>query len=90
MKLLSIKERLSDLRRADEDLVYFIAFLYALASGEVGSVDLIKTGQSSGYGRYSNSLREIFRLGVGWGYGLSRSCEMVASKIKSNSDPFTG
>ena len=88
MKLLSIKERLSDLRRADEDLVYFIAFLYSLASGEVGSVDLIKTGQSSGYGRYSNSLREIFRLGVGWGYGLSRSCEMVASKMKSNSDPL--
>ena len=86
MKLLSIKGKFTDLRKSDEDLVYFIAFLYSLASGEIGSVDLIKTGQGSGYGRYSNAFQEIYRLGVGWGYGLSRSCEMVASKISNNSD----
>jgi flagellar protein FlaJ len=85
---LAIKEKLADLRRSDEDLLYFIAFLYSLATGEVGSVDMIKSGQSSGYGRYSNSFKEIFRLGVGWGYGLARSCEMVAAKLKDNSDPL--
>ncbi len=88
MEKLSIKEKLAELRRTDEDLLYFIAFLYALSTGEVGSVEMIKSGQSSGYGRYSNSFKEVFRLGVGWGYGLARSCEMIAAKIKDNADPL--
>ncbi|MGI0065259.1 MAG: flagellar assembly protein FlaJ [Nitrosotalea sp.] len=88
MKKPSFKEKLSELKRSDEDLLYFIAFLYALSTGEVGSVEMIKSGQSSGYGRYSNSFKEIFRLGVGWGYGLARSCEMIAAKLKDNSDPL--
>ena len=88
MEKLSIKEKLAELRRTDEDLLYFIAFLYALSTGEVGSVEMIKSGQSSGYGRYSNSFKEVFRLGVGWGYGLARSCEMIAAKIKDNTDPL--
>lgn len=88
MEKLSFKEKLSELRRSDEDLLYFVAFLYAMATGEVGSVDLIKTGQSSGYGRYSNSFKEVYRLGVGWGYGLARSCETIAAKMKDNTDPL--
>ena len=88
MEKLAIKEKLAELRKSDEDLLYFIAFLYALATGEVGSVDLIKSGQTSGYGRYSNSFKEVYRLGVGWGYGLARSCEMIAAKMKDNSDPL--
>ncbi|MGI0060781.1 MAG: flagellar assembly protein FlaJ, partial [Nitrosotalea sp.] len=88
MKKPSFKEKLSELKRSDEDLLYFIAFLYALSTGEVGSVEMIKSGQSSGYGRYSNSFKEVFRLGVGWGYGLARSCEMIAAKIKDNADPL--
>ncbi|MGI0101505.1 MAG: flagellar assembly protein FlaJ [Nitrosotalea sp.] len=85
---LSIKEKLADLKRADDEFVYFMAFLYALSTGEVGSIDLIKTAQSSGYGKYSDTFKEIFRLGVGWGYGLSRSCEMIAMKFSDNSDPL--
>ncbi|MGI0092877.1 MAG: flagellar assembly protein FlaJ [Nitrosotalea sp.] len=88
MKKPSFKEKLSELKRSDEDLLYFIAFLYALSTGEVGSVEMIKSGQTSGYGRYSNSFKEVFRLGVGWGYGLARSCEMIAAKIKDNADPL--
>ncbi|WP_101477174.1 flagellar assembly protein FlaJ [Candidatus Nitrosotalea bavarica] len=88
MEKLAIKEKLAELRKSDEDLLYFVAFLYALATGEIGSVDLIKSGVTSGYGRYSNSFREVYRLGVGWGYGLARSCEMIAAKMKDNSDPL--
>ncbi len=88
MQKLSIKEKLADLKRADDEFVYFMAFLYALSTGEVGSIDLIKTAQSSGYGKYSDTFKEIFRLGVGWGYGLSRSCEMIAMKFSDNSDPL--
>jgi len=85
---LAFKEKIAELKRSDEDLLYFIAFLYSLSTGEIGSVDMIKSGQSAGYGRYSNSFKEVFRLGVGWGYGLARSCEMIAAKIKNNADPL--
>ncbi|NHI02860.1 hypothetical protein DYY67_2135 [Candidatus Nitrosotalea sp. TS] len=88
MQKLSIKEKLADLKKADDEFVYFMAFLYALSTGEVGSIDLIKTAQDSGYGKFSNTFKEIFRLGVGWGYGLSRSCEMIAIKFSDNTDPL--
>ncbi len=88
MQKLSIKEKLGNLKRADDEFVYFMAFLYALSTGEVGSIDLIKTAQSSEYGKYSNTFKEIFRLGVGWGYGLARSCEMIAVKFSDNADPM--
>lgn len=88
MEKLAIKEKLAELRRSEEDQLYFIAFLFALSTGEVGAVDMIKSGESSGYGRYSNSFREVFRLGVGWGYGLARACEMIGAKMKNNSDPL--
>ncbi|HJT09714.1 MAG TPA: flagellar assembly protein FlaJ [Candidatus Nitrosotalea sp.] len=85
---LSIKEKLAAIKQADDEFVYFMAFLYALSTGEVGSVDLIKTAQSSGYGKYSNTFKDVFRLGVGWGYGLARACEMIAAKFSDNTDPL--
>ncbi|MDE2589845.1 MAG: flagellar assembly protein FlaJ [Patescibacteria group bacterium] len=85
---LTLKEKLGSIKRADDEFVYFMAFLYALSTGEVGSVDLIKTAQSSGYGKYSDTFKDVFRLGVGWGYGLARSCEMIAIKFKDNADPL--
>ncbi len=85
---LTLKEKLASIKKADDEFVYFMAFLYALSTGEVGSVDLIKTAQSSGYGKYSDTFKDIFRLGVGWGYGLARACEMIAVKFSDNSDPL--
>lgn len=85
---VTLKERLGSIKRADDEFVYFMAFLYALSTGEVGSVDLIKTAQSSGYGRYADTFKDVFRLGVGWGYGLARSCEMIAVKFSDNADPM--
>lgn len=88
MQKMSIKEKLTSLKRADDEFVYFMAFLYSLSTGEVGSIDLIKTAQSSDYGKYSRTFKEIFRLGVGWGYGLARACEMIAIKFSDNADPL--
>ncbi|MDE1831743.1 MAG: flagellar assembly protein FlaJ [Thaumarchaeota archaeon] len=85
---LTLKEKLAAIKQADDEFVYFVAFLYALSTGEVGSVDLIKTAQFSGYGKYSKTLKDIFRLGVGWGYGLARACEITASKFSDNTDPL--
>jgi len=83
----SFKERLAELRRADEEFVYFIAFLFALSTGEVSAVDLVKTGETSGYGKYSRSFKDIYRLGIGWSFGLAKACEMIATKISDASDP---
>lgn len=85
---ITLKEKLGSIKRADDEFVYFMAFLYALSTGEVGSVDLIKTAQTSGYGKYSDTFKDVFRLGVGWGYGLARSCEMISLKFKDNADPL--
>lgn len=86
MVKLSLKKNLEKLIRADEQFVYFIAFLYALATGEIGSVDLIKTGGETKYGKHSKAFQEVFRLGVGWSFGLSKSCEMMALKISNKND----
>ncbi len=86
MQKLKLKERLASIKMADDEFVYFMAFLYALSTGEVGSVDLIKTAQGSGYGKYSKTFKDVFRLGVGWGYGLAKSCEMIAAKFTDNED----
>ncbi len=88
MKKISFKEKLAELRRADDQFLYFVAFLFALSTGEIGPVDLIKTGESAGYGKYSRSFQDIFRLGVGWGYGLAKATEMIASKIHDSGDPL--
>ncbi len=85
---MTLKEKLGGLKKADDEFVYFVAFLYALSTGEVGSVDLIKTAQSSGYGKYSQAFKDVFRLGVGWGYGLAKACEMIAVKFPDNADPL--
>jgi len=86
MEKLSIKKNLEKLTRADEQFVYFIAFLYALSTGEIGSVDLIKTGGETKYGKHSKGFQEVFRLGVGWSFGLSKSCETIALKISNKKD----
>jgi archaeal flagellar protein FlaJ len=67
--------------KTDEIFVYFIAFLYSISTGEVEAVDMIKTTSKSGYGKYSKSFMDTFRLGVGWSYGLAKSLEMIAVKV---------
>lgn len=65
----------------DEKFVYFMAFLYSISTGEVESVDMIKTTANSGYGKYSQAYKDTYRLGVGWSYGLAKSLEMIAKKV---------
>src|SRR5574342_158027 len=75
---------LSNLQKNDEKFVYFVAFLYAISTGEVGGVDLIKTTRESAYGKYTAAFREVYQLGVGWGYGISKSLEMIADKVSTD------
>jgi flagellar protein FlaJ len=74
----------SNLQKSDEKFVYFMAFLFSISTGEIGSVDVIKTARETKYGRYSEAFKEVFQLGIGWGYGVSRSLEMIADKTSSD------
>jgi len=74
---------LSDLKKSDEKFVYFIAFLYAVSTGEVGATDMVKTASKSDYGNYSKSFRDAYRLGVGWTFGMAKSLEMIAVRVST-------
>jgi len=74
---------LSDLKKSDEKLVYFLAYLYAISTGETDTTDLVKTASNSDYGNYSRAFRDAYRLGVGWTFGMAKSIEMVAMKVSS-------
>lgn len=75
---------LSNIQKNDEKFVYFVAFLYSISTGEVGGVDLIKTTRESNYGKYTAAFKEVYQLGVGWGYGISKSLEMIADKVSND------
>lgn len=85
MQLALLKKlSFSDLKKNDEKFLYFVTLLYAISTGEVGAVDLVKTAQHTGYGKYSQSFRDAYRLGVGWTFGLATALEMVAIKVSSD------
>ena len=85
MQLSLVKKlSLSNIKQSDEKFVYFISFLYTISTGESLAVDMVKVASQSGYGKYSTAFRDAFRLGVGWGYGLANSLEMIAIKVSSD------
>lgn len=89
VKLPNIKSLFSSAGKIDEDFVYFIAFLYSISTGEIGAVELFKTGKDSKYGKYSATFQDTYRLGVGWSYGLADACEMISRKVSdANDDPM--
>ena len=83
---LSLLKKFSfnDLKKNDEKFVYFITFLYSISTGEVGAIDMIKTAQQSAYGKYSQALKDAYRLGVGWAYGMATALEMVAITVSKD------
>jgi len=85
MQLTLLKKfSLSDLKKSDEKFLYFVALLYSISTGTVLVIDLIKTAQYSGYGKYSQALKDAYRLGVGWAYGIATALEMVAIKVSTD------
>jgi flagellar protein FlaJ len=72
------------MQKNDEKFVYFIAFLYCISTGEIGGVDLIRTASKTSYGKYTHAFKEIYQLGIGWGFGISKSLEMIAENISKD------
>ncbi len=85
-KITNLKTLLSTGNKIDENFVYFIAFLYSISTGEIGAVELFKSGKDSKYGKYSEAFRDAYRLGVGWSYGLASACEAIAVKVSDKKD----
>ena len=85
-KVVNIKTLLASGGKIDENFVYFIALLYSISTGEIGAVDLFKTGKDSKYGKYSAAFKDTYRLGVGWSYGLAAACEMMGRKVSDKKD----
>ncbi|NDB62724.1 MAG: flagellar assembly protein FlaJ [Nitrosopumilaceae archaeon] len=84
---ISFKEKITNLKKADEQFLQFVTFLYCMSTSGSNTTELIKHAESSNYGRHTRSIKEISRLGIGWGYGLSRACEVIAEKTsKSKGD----
>jgi flagellar protein FlaJ len=82
MKLkLANKESSVKPKRVDEQIVYFITFLFSISTGELSPSELIKTASSAGYGFYSEAFKNVFSMGMGWKYGFSRACEMVGMRL---------
>jgi len=85
-KLTNVKSIISTGNKVDENFVYFVAFLYSISTGEIGAVELFKTGRNSKYGKYSAAFKDTYRLGVGWSFGLASACEMIGQKVSDNKD----
>ncbi len=70
----------------DDLIVYFVMLIFSISTGEVSPSDLVKTTGSTGkYGFYSAMMMIVYNLGIKWQYGLSKSCEIVASmSVKSS------
>ncbi len=85
-KITNAKALFSTGGKIDENFVYFIAFLYSISTGEIGAVELFKTGKEPKYGKYSKAFKDVYILGVGWSYGLASACEMIAKKVSDKKD----
>ena len=88
-KVKDVKNIFSSGSKVDENFVYFIGLLYCISTGEIGAVELFKTGKDSKYGKYSEAFRDTYRLGVGWSYGLASACEMMGRKVSKQKDDPT-
>jgi len=78
------KLTLANIQKSDEKFVYFVAFLYSISTGEIGGIDLIRTVRDTNYGKYTSAFRDVYQLGVGWSFGISKSLEMIAEKVSSD------
>ncbi len=77
---LSVKEKVS--KKISKSLLYFIAFMYAVSTGEVAPIDLFNTVRDPTYGYYARLMNEAYTLGINWKYGMANACEIISKKIK--------
>jgi flagellar protein FlaJ len=67
----------------DDTLVYFVTFLYSLATAEISPSNLLKTAGDAGYGAYSKVVTDIYNLGLKWQYGIATAAGIIASQLEN-------
>lgn len=74
-----------EMRGIDDKMIYMILKMFAMSTYEPPREEFFNSlGKDESYGYYSTVMKQIHSLGVKWKYGLSKSCEMIAKRIKSN------
>ncbi|MGI0038506.1 MAG: hypothetical protein ACREAO_01720, partial [Nitrososphaera sp.] len=67
----------------DDTMVYFVTFLYSLATAEISPSNLLKTAGDAGYGTYSKVVTDIYNLGMKWQYGIASAAGIIASQLQN-------
>ncbi len=68
----------------DDNLVYMITHMYAVATGKPPRRRLFMLNTiAGGYGEYDTYLRRIAVLAVDWGYGFARAIRIVVQEIRN-------
>ncbi len=70
--------------KIDRTLLYFIAFLYSISTGEIGVIDLFNVARHTKYGRYTRLMNEAYNLGIEWKYGMVRACEIISNRLRKS------
>ncbi len=74
--------------RVSKQMLYFVAFLYSISTGQVSPVELFNAARSSNYGHYSRVMDNIYTLAITWKYNLANACEMVAERLQGKDIAF--
>ncbi len=85
MKLkLILKSNEKKSNKIDRTLLYFIAFLYSISTGEIGVIELFNAARNADYGRYAKLMNEAYNLGIEWKYGMAKACEMISNNLRKS------
>lgn len=69
----------------DDKMIYMILKMFAMSTYEPSRDEFFSSlGKDESYGHYSAVMRQIHSLGVKWKYGLAKSCEIIAKRVKNN------
>lgn len=64
-------------------MLYFVAFLYSISTGQVSPIELFNAARSSNYGHYSRVIDNIYTLTITWKYNLANACEIIAERLQN-------
>jgi flagellar protein FlaJ len=75
--------------KISKQLLYFVALLYSVSTGQVSAVDLFNSVRSSNYGHYSKTINSIYALAISWKYNLAYACEAIAERVQNKDTAFS-
>ncbi|MGB9729370.1 MAG: type II secretion system F family protein [Thermoprotei archaeon] len=69
----------------DDKLIYTILKMFSISTYEPPREEFFNSiGKDESYGYYAQVMKQVYVLGSKWKYGLAKSCELVAERVKNN------